>query len=391
IKGGDKTKQPTLNKARFNAALCAIVAGQREAAEKYFADIKRDADQGSELGGAELKDFFAKVGERMEKQLDREIARKEVTYETDTEEVLGYLAHGLAQWHFGKPRAAVEWLQEFAKCAPRSGLEWINSYKKIVAPYLDDVAVLRKLGELEKQPIATLEEAQKALDTAKVALSNLKTNGAFRDTLTRRVRYAQDEIARLRRVAEKTERERLDALRERELTALSELNEALPGLLRGFDYSHGAELLDGMKFETPEVQNAIVNKHYLWSKSLEFMTTLTSDIAARGYIGTLQRRSGPALQGRLTKLDYVNATISFDRGQIAIPTDTLAPETLVAIAQAISSTISDSTDYYRRQELIVVFAKMQGLDQIATTVATQLMEENRPFRQRWARFEQSGQ
>ena len=54
------------------------------------------------------------------------------------------------------------------------------------------------------------------------------------------------------------------------------------------------------------------------------------------------------------------------------------------------STISDSTDYYRRQELIAIFAKMQGLDQISSLVATQLSEENRAFRLRWTRVGQSG-
>ena len=56
----------------------------------------------------------------------------------------------------------------------------------------------------------------------------------------------------------------------------------------------------------------------------------------------------------------------------------------------MNANISDSTDYYRRQELIAVFAKMRGLDHISTLVASQLAEENRPFRQRWARVSQSG-
>ena len=41
-------------------------------------------------------------------------------------------------------------------------------------------------------------------------------------------------------------------------------------------------------------------------------------------------------------------------------------------------------------ELIAVFAKMQGLEQTASSIAGQLMEENREFRQRWALAEQMG-
>ncbi len=75
---------------------------------------------------------------------------------------------------------------------------------------------------------------------------------------------------------------------------------------------------------------------------------------------------------------------------MSIETDTLTPELLVTVAQNLLETVTDSTDYYRRQELIVVFAKMQGLYHIVSPVASQLMEENRAFRQRWARVEQSG-
>lgn len=387
----DKTRQPTLNKARFNAALCAIVTGRKTDAEEYFQAIKRDADVGTEVGGMELKDFFTKVGERMGRELDREISRGEVNYETDSEEVLGYLAHGLAQWHFGKPRAAIEWLREFSGCTPKKGLEWINSYKKLVEPYLADAELARKIGEPGKEPFATLSAAREALAEAKAAQAKLKTNGALRDMLDRRVRFAQAETARLKRVEEEAERGRINALRQRELVQLAELKDSLPALVRGYDYSHGVELLEGMKFETPEVANAVASKLYLWSKAHEFMTTLMGDIAAHGHAGTFSRRSGMPLQGRLIKLDYDNATIALERGQMVIPTNTLTPDTLASVAQEISETIRDSTDYYRREELIVAFARMQGLEHIVTPLVAQLGEENRAFRQRWARVEQSGQ
>lgn len=386
-----KPKQPTLNLARFNAALCAIVEGQKADAEKYFEDIRRDADEGREIAGMELKDFFAKLGGSMSKDLGLAMARKDVEYETDSEQALGYLAHGLATWHFSKqPRAAAEWLDVFNQCTPKKGLEWISSYKKIVEPYLADVQIAKLLGEPGKEPFATLDEARKALANTKDALGKLKTNGSLRNMLGNRVRFAQDEISRLQRIAAEAETARLNALRERERKSLAELAETLPDLLRGYDYSHGVELLEGMKFETPEVQNAISNHLYLWSKAKEFMTTLMADVTARGHTGSFNRRMGMPLQGRLTRLEFENATIALNLGQVVIPTDSLTPETLLGIAQAMCAPISDSTDYYRRQELIVVFAKMQGLEHISTLVATQLAEENRAFRQRWARVTQSG-
>jgi eukaryotic-like serine/threonine-protein kinase len=390
IANSKNTKQPTLNWARYNAALCAMVAGKKDVAETYFRKIKSDADQGLEVGGMEFKDFFAKLGERMSTDLGIGMARNQVAYETETEEVLGYLAHGLAQWHFGKPRAAREWFMTFRDASPRKGLEWIGAYKKLIDPYLDDVQLAESLGESGKEPYATLEDARKAQTDTKLVLSKLKTQGSLRNQLNKKLQFTGEEINRLKRLAEETERVRLNALRERELVQLNDLTDGLPALVRGYDYSHALELLEGMRFQTPEVQSAMSSKLYLYSKANEFMETLMSDVNARGYLGTLPRRNGMPLQGRLSKLDYANATFALERGQVSIPTDSLSPDGLVNMAQVIAETISDSTDYYRRMELIVVFAKMQGLEQLSMSVAGQLMEENRAFRQRWARVEQSG-
>ena len=389
IKSG-RAKQPTLNWARFNAALCATVDGKRQEAEVYFNAIKKDADVGSEIGGVEFKEFFAKMGNRMSEDLGLGMARREVHYETSSEEVLGYLAHGLAQWHFGKPRAAIDWLETFNTSAPQRGLEWISSYKKLIAPYIADVELAKTLGDPKREPFATVEDARQAMAETRKVLDQLKTQGALRNMLNHRLKFTQEEISRFKRIADDAERKRIDSLRQREVAQLGELSTSLPALVRGYDYSHAVELLQSMKFESPEVQSAMSNKLYLWTKARDFVETLKADVTARGYSGTLYRRTGLPLQGRLTRLDFDNSIISLERGQFTIPTDSLTPETLVGIAQTMVETISDSTDYYNRLEMIVIFAKMQGLDQIANSTANQLMEENRAFRQRWARVEQGG-
>jgi tRNA A-37 threonylcarbamoyl transferase component Bud32 len=389
-----RTKQPTLNLARFNAALCAIVEGKKREAEKYFEAIKHDAEEGQNIAGVDwrdLKEFFSRLGGRMSEDLGLKMDRKEVAYETDSEQVLGYLAHGLAKWHFSsQPRTAAEWLEEFNKCTPRKGLEWISAYKKIVEPYLADMQVAKSLDDSGEANFTSADDAKKSLAQTKDALGQLKTNGALRNQLNRRMKFAQDEIKRLNIEASKAEAARLAALRESERKQVEEMIESLPELVRGYDYSHGVDLLEGLKFETPEVQHAVSTRLYLWSKAREFMTTLIADVTARGYTGTLNRDVGMPLQGRLSRLEYDTATISLERGQVQVPTASLTPETLVSIAQSMCASISDSTDYYRRQELIAVFAKLQRLDQISTLVATQLAEENRGFRQRWARVAQSG-
>jgi len=389
----NSAKQPTLNWTRFNAALCAIVAGKKDEAAHYFQQIKDAAGQTQLVNGVEYKDFFTRVGGRMmTKDLGISVKLEDVSYSKESEEALGYLAHGLAQWQFGDPAAARDWLIAFDSSTPRKGMEWVGTYKRLIIPFLDDIKVAGAyLAEAPPSSFSTLEEARSDLSDSKRLLGQLKTDGALRNNLHERAKFAGQEIGRLKRIAEEGERTRLSALRERELVQLSELTDSLPALVRGYDYTNAEELLKGVRFETPEVQNAINNKLYLWGKAREFMDTLLADVNSRGYIGTMARKTGMPLVGKIVKLDYFNCTLSLERGQVSVPTDSLAPDTLIAMAQTISDTISDSTDYYRRQELIVVFAKMQGLDQTASSVAGQLMEENRGFRQRWAKVEQSGQ
>jgi serine/threonine protein kinase len=382
-----RAKQPTLNWARFNAALCAIVDSQKKDADRYFKAIKKDADEGVEESGMDLKVFFGKVGGHWSKELES-AGDGDVTYDTNSEEAMGYLAHGLAQWHFGKPSLAIKWLDTFNQSAPRKGLEWIGSYKKLIAPYLSDVELARTLGEIKKA--TSIEEARSALSQTRDVLTKLKTEGALRTQLIQYERSLLEDISKFRRIAEEKERLRLKALRERELAQITEMSETLPALVRGYDYRHVVDLLSGMKFETPEVQNAVANKIYLWSKAREFMDTLIADVNARGYTGSISRKAGIPLQGRLSKLDYDNITITMERGQFAVPSDTLAPEALINMAQFFCDGVSDSTDFYRREEMIVVFAKIQGLEQYVAALTSQLLEENRDFRLRWARVELSG-
>lgn len=384
-------KQPTLNWARFNAALCAIVGGRKEDAAKYFRDIYQDAAGGVAVNGNEsLKEFFAQLGMVMGDNVGLKVAASDLMYDANSEEVMGYLVHGLAQWHFGQPVLARDMLTLFNDSMPGRGLEWVGSYKKLIAPYLQDMEFALKYGEPKVDAYSTVLEARLDLDESKSALAKLKTQGVLRAHLNQRIRFDQSEITRLKQMNEETERLRLAELRGREQLQFADLLDGLPALARGYDVTPTVELLEGIRFETPEVQSAMKSKLYLWSKMREFMQTLMEDVLAKGYDGAIARKSGLPLNGRVTALGYTSATIKLERGQYLLPTEELKPETLIAMAQFFVQGVTDSTDYYRRQELIAVFAKMQGLDQTATTVAGQLMEENRDFRQRWALAEQSG-
>lgn len=390
----NKAKQPTLNWARFNAALCAMMLGKKDEALSYFRRIRDDASEAplvTAVGSSDLRVFFFNIGGAMSNDLGLRLPPNQVSYNLNSEEAMGYLIHGLAQWHFGSPRVARDLLTTFDSSLPVKGLEWMAGYKKLLAPYMADMPLALKYGDMQNTPHVSLEIAKLDLAESKAGLAALKTQGVLRNTLSQRVRFDQSEVDRLKRVTEESERVRLASLRERELSQYADMVESLPAMVRGYDCSAAVQLLNSVKFETPEVQTALANKRYLWTTAREFMQTLMADIKAQGFTGTVPRKSSmPLQQGRISAMSYELTTVTMDRGQFSIPTDSITAEGLIAMAQAFDEKISDSTEFYRRQELIAIFAKMQGLDQMAEAVATQLMEENKAFRQRWALVEQTG-
>ena len=101
--------------------------------------------------------------------------------------------------------------------------------------------------------------------------------------------------------------------------------------------------------------------------------------------GVVQRLEGPPLTARVQAIQNDIVTLRTDRGSLSLPLDSISPETLVEMAQKYASAVTDSTDYYLRKERIAVFARVAGLQDLSSTLAAELMEENRGFRQRWLR------
>jgi serine/threonine protein kinase len=376
------TKAVTRNKARFNAALCAMRKAAEEDADASEID-PRDRD---------FMVFFKKFGQHMTRTgLGLDVKFSETRYKSTDEEALAYLAHGLAQWYFGSALEAAPWLEAFMTCQPEKGFEWIEKYKKLAAPYVEDLKIAQEFAaKASAKSFASAADATQALAQFKKAIASLKTKGALRVQLESGVTLAESELRRFRLAAQRQQQQHIKEVRQRELAQFSDLNSTLPALVRGYDFSRAVEVLKGVRFEAPEVQSALTNRLYLWSKAQEFMEQLITDVNSAGYSGTIDRKAAVPLQARLSKMSLASVTLTLPRGELVVPLDSVSPDTLVAMAQAFCQTIHDSTDYYRRQELIAVFAKVEGLDQMAHAVAAQLMEENRAFRQRWTRVEQSG-
>lgn len=392
IDSGD-ARQPTLNWARFNAGLSCLLLNKKDDAQKHFKKLADDTGEGSLLVSAELAAFFKDLGSRMSSNLGLGLATETLNYPTTQESVLGYLAHGLAEWHFGDASLAVKDLDFFArhvqdvKSEPGAApLDWVQNYSALYTLYKKDLEVARSVGTGAVPE--DLASCRKALAEVKRNRDRLSTGGALKQILGRRERELRKKIDELFMQQERTRIAEAKALREREVLQFTEITAVLPGLVQGYDYGRVLELLKDIKFESPEVQSALEGRRYLYEQGQAFLVQLFADISDKGYQGRITRAEGSTLEGRITAASPAELSIALDRGIMTLPLDKLAPETLLDAAQSFAAQVTDSTDYYLRQERIAVFARLTGLHSLSATVAAQLMEENRDFRSRWMKVVQ---
>jgi serine/threonine protein kinase len=383
----------TANWARFNAALCSIMLDKKKEASDQFAQLSTS----SELNG--LAPFFAKIKERMSHNFGLGTALSSLAYKTDNEEILGYLVHGLAEWHFGDALLGAQEMEFFqqhladTKHTPTTStaapLDWVSLYSTLVDRYKPDFALVRTA--LQPRNSANIRELRAALADVQKKRKELKTSGAFLSMIKEWESGLQREISRM--TLEDQQRQMGIDKKQRlaDLELLTEMNALVPSLVQGYDYTRAIEMLSGTQLETADVRTALDGRLYLYTQSRDFVRQLIADLADKGWTGTITRREGGQLTGRIT-CNAAGSTISvaLDRGSLSLPFDSLTPESLVEMAQAFGTQTTDSTDYYRRQENTAAFARLNGLTQLSTTIAAQLMEENSSFRMRWMKVMAAG-
>ncbi len=389
--------QPTENWARFNAALCSILGSitldQKKAAAEHFAQLSTSP----ELNG--LAPFFTNIKERMSPDFIPGAPLTTLGYKTDNEEVLGYLVQGLAEWHFGDaPRGADE-LEYFQDCLdkikadsaknPTPTLDWLLLYSSLVDRYRPDFALVRAGSQpINSDNIAGLRAA---LAQRQEIRKSLKTTGAFLSYIKDMESNLQREISRMTLEDQQRQIEEDKKHRQADLELLAEVNYLVPSLVQGYDYTRAIDMLGSTHLQTADVRTALDGRLYLYTQSRDFIRQLTTDLSTKGWTGTITRREGGQLTGRITSnAAGTQITILLDRGTITLPFASLTPESLVEIAQSLGTQVTDSTDYYRRQETTAAFARLTGLTQLSTTIAAQLMEENSSFRMRWMKVMAAG-
>ncbi len=384
-----ETRQLTECWALFNAALCEIMLGNRDQAAKVFKDL--------EVGGAETEtSFFKLIGGRMKSNLALGTALTQLNYDTNNEALIGYLAHGLAELHFGDEKLGAETVQFFkthqAKLKPTPSTtttaspEWVKYYTVLVDLYQADIAEFQLASDaLQKLPRTIASENAAALKALEEKGKKLKTE-AFRVRLNQLIAGLKQDISTIKLAELVKQHKEQELRRKKDLEQFSQLNQLIASLSQSYDYSHVIEMLGGKTFDTEEVRSALESRVYLYTQARDFIHQLNADLSTKGWSGKLTRRSGSTLAGTVTAASgAAMLDIKVDGGTLSVPLDSITPESLIEMAQSFTAQITDSTDYFHRMELAAVFAHVAGLTQLSTTLATQLTEENRSFRMRWTK------
>lgn len=391
--------QPTQNWALFNAALCNIMLGNK------FPDRKLKAqEQLAKLSTAPdvngLVPFFDKIKDRMSRNFALGDPLESLGYRTDNEEILGYLLHGLAEWHFGSFKLGTKELEYFQQHLPdvkdpdtasatAASLKWLDLYGTLVNYYQPDFALAHTA--LKPRGSGTIAELRSALDEIEATRKKLKTNGAFRSEIDEWKAGLKREIARMTVEEQQRQMQEDKKRRKADLELLADVNALAPSLVQGYDYTRVIDMLGGTHLETADVRNALDGRLYLYTQARDFVRQLTTDLSRGAWSGTISRREGGQMNGRITcNADGTTVSVTLERGTLSLPFESLTPESLVEIAQSFASQTTDSTDYYHRQEIIAAFARLNGLTQLSATIAAQLMEENSSFRMRWMKVMAAG-
>lgn len=392
------TKDLTRCWAWFNAAICAMHQHRATEAETAFRQLARcGAEKTTAEASESLSRFFTDIGTRLGSKKTPDMPLEELGYATENEEILGYLAHGLAEWHFGNAEAGAREMEYFRDKLPQlqdepagltSSTSWVSLYKAVVKLYEPDFALLRKA--LKPREVGTLAELEAALAEVRQTREKILNTGTYRTSIEQMESGLRREIARLR-MEEQTKRMAEEKVRRAaDLEQLTEVSELIPALVRGYDFTPAVDLLTGMHFQAADVRTAHEGRLYLYTGARDFMEKLRADLATGTWQGSLTQRGGGTLTGRISGITEDMITLAVDGGTLRVALDSLTPEALVSIAQHFITTTTDSTEHYRRQELCAAFARAAGLTELSTTLAAQLMEENRPFRSRWMKVMEAG-
>ncbi len=373
------TPQPTRHWAVFNAGLCALFAGDNEAARHSYESILRDGpyeEGGNKSEGPGMAQFFVRAagwlaaGQAVPPERVAECS-------TSDPRAAGLLAAGLKNWNHGDAAAALPFLQAFAGATVPA---WLESTKRLLGGRIQDCLAAAALTTPDVSQF-TAEQADAALASARAAFARLTIGGPVKDQASARVNALESAVRlRKRELAAAVASQRARQANA-EFKQILDLNAAaLASAMRGdYQFADTAAKLEALSIASPEAAPVRDVHAATWRKAHQFLELLVKDLAARPSEGVVQQAGVPARA--LISASGATLTAKFAQGPPAtFPVTRAPPGLLLELAADFRAMVTDSDDYYRRSELLHAFALRTGQARTAADLGESLAAEVPAFR-----------
>jgi len=174
--------QPRLNWARLNLGIAQTLAGQKEAAAKTFAAIKKSGLYATEGDEGNMANFFVEAADKLAKSDQPVDTRFAYLYSSSNFESIGLFAFALHNWMAGDINKGGPVFKRFLRANPGAPYEWITGYIPLARKYADDYDIL---NTLQKNAAAAKDASSKAavLTEAEAAREKLVSGSIATDKL----------------------------------------------------------------------------------------------------------------------------------------------------------------------------------------------------------------
>ncbi len=375
-------QQPTLNHARVNLGLCALLLGKSKESRKVFEQLAADGPYSDAPEDADMATFFVQLGTLMEKEGP---VGAEAVGEPPWKGVraLTPLLAGLKNWESGDFKQAGVCLRQFqqTKIEPRWRWLTLNSYKMIAALYMDDLALLNRLEKARR--VTTASDARKAYKDASAAHGKLKTKGKAADRLDRIILSLEDRIEELEKEERIASQKEMARLLEEETQRAVEVNERVKPYLEDYRIDEALAELKAVSFKHPDAASLHAVNVSFWSDLHDFFDLLIQDINRFGFVGDIDREGGGSIRATVRSATRDELSLELLHGKTTLAWEDIPPREVMAIASALLAKSTEPADRNKRQICLSIFAYRYGEVEYAERLA-EILEVTVPgFMKRW--------
>lgn len=378
------TRQPTLNWTLFNEGLSALFAGDAARSLDPFREIASQPAWTPTTEDASLAAFFAQASELLQTST-RVPETQTARFPADGVTAVGLLACGLKNWELGDAEAAAPFFAAFQQAKTPASAPWLDGCKKLLAPYLDDLAAMKKWPELKST--TGLEESKQASKAAGDIVTALKVPHGMKAALEKKLTAFRADLAQRETESQKAASEEMQKKSVEELAALESLIPKLKECRTGLKFQQAVDLLKSRPFETATGIQQRDDLLYLWQNAEDFLKTLSDDLNTRGYSGDIDTPSGMTVKGAITRASREKWAVRSGLTDAVVDVANIPPAFLASLGDRMLDTVTDSAVHYRRREMLFAFAWLADLAPY-TGVATEMLQRELPgFKERWGRLE----